>query len=85
LAGGVFVVTVEVKKELVAKIRLVEVDIEARVVITPQGEVEIGFMPWSQWRMSGDSFDQLVEDYNLLKSQIKLCVENLKKEQLKAI
>lgn len=78
-------VTVEVKKELVAKIRLVEVDIEARVVITPQGEVEIGFMPWSQWLMSGDSFDQLVEDYNLLKSQIKLCVENLKKEQLKAM
>ena len=78
-------VSVEVKKELVAKIRLSEVDIEARVVITPQGEVEIGFMPWSQWRMSGESFDQLVEDYNLLKSQIKLCLENQKKEQLKNV
>lgn len=76
-------VTLEVKKELVAKIRLEEVDIEARAVITPQGEVEIAFMPWSQWRMSGSSFDELVEDYNLLKSQIKLCLENLKKEQLK--
>ncbi len=50
-------VSVEVKKELVAKIRLAEVNIEARVLITPQGEVEIGFMPWSQWRMSGESFD----------------------------
>jgi hypothetical protein len=78
-------VSVEVKKELVAKIRLSEVDIEARVVITPQGEVEIGFMPWSQWRMSGESFDQLVEDYNLLKYQIKLCLENQKKEQLKNV
>ena len=29
------------------------------------GEVEIVFMPWSQWRMSGSSFDELVEDYNL--------------------
>ncbi|HOC05739.1 MAG: hypothetical protein ACOX21_09360 [Bacillota bacterium] len=76
-------VTLEVKKELVAKIRLEEVDIEARAVITPQGEVEIVFMPWSQWRMSGSSFDELVEDYNLLKSQIKLCIENLNKEQLK--
>jgi hypothetical protein len=77
-------VSVEVKKELVAKIRLAEVNIEARVLITPQGEVEIGFMPWSQWRMSGESFDQLVEDYNLLKSQIKLCLENLGREQLRA-
>lgn len=76
-------VSVEVKKELVAKIRLAEVNIEARVLITPQGEVEIGFMPWSQWRMSGESFDQLVEDYNLLKSQIKLCLENLGREQLR--
>ena len=76
-------VSVEVKKELVAKIRLTEVSIEARVLITPQGEVEIGFMPWSQWRMSGESFDQLVEDYNLLKSQIKLCLENLGREQLR--
>lgn len=78
-------VSVEVKKELVAKIRLAEISIEARVVIGPQGEVEIGFAPWSQWRMSGESFDELVEDYNLLKSQIRLCVDNLKKEQLKAM
>ena len=76
---------VEVKKELVAKVRLPEVSIEARIVITPLGEVEIGFAPWSQWRMSGESFNELVEDYNLLKSQIKLCLENLKKEQLKGM
>lgn len=78
-------VTFEVKKEIIARIKLTELSIEARVVITPQGEVEIGFMPWSQWRLSGDSFDQLVEDYNILKSQVKLCLANLDKEQLKAI
>lgn len=77
-------VTIEVKKEMIAKIKLAELSIEARVIITPQGEVEIGFMPWSQWRLSGDSFDQLVEDYNILKSQVKLCLANLGKEQLKA-
>lgn len=77
-------ITLEVKKELVAKIRLAELSIEARIVITPQGETEIGFMPWSQWRLSGESFEQLVEDYNLLKSQIRLCQDNLKKEQLRA-
>lgn len=78
-------VTFEVKKEIIARIKLTELSIEARGVITPQGEVEIGFMPWSQWRLSGDSFDQLVEDYNILKSQVKLCLANLDKEQLKAI
>lgn len=78
-------VTVEIKKEMLARIRLAELSIEARVVITAEGEVEIGFMPWAQWRLSGESFEQLVEDYNILKAQIKLCLANLEKEQLKAV
>lgn len=78
-------VTMEVSKELVVKIRLSELEIHARASISPRGEVELSFMPWSQWNMSGESFDQLVEDYNLLKSQLKLCLENLEKEQLKSL
>lgn len=78
-------VTIEVSKELVAKIKLAELEIQARAIITPGGEVEISFMPWSQWKMSGESYDQLVEDLNLLKSQLKLCLENQDKEQLKAV
>jgi len=77
-------ITIDVSKELLAKISLPELEIEARIVISTAGEVELSFMPWSQWKMSGDSFEQLVEDYNLLKSQIKLCVDNQAKEQLKA-
>lgn len=77
-------ITLEVKKELTVKIKLPELEVEGRVVITPKGEVEMIFMPWSQWKLSGGSFEQLVEDYNVLKSQIKLCVENLDREQLKA-
>jgi hypothetical protein len=84
LARGGFVVIVEVKKELLVKVKLPELELEARVVITPKGEVEMNFRPWNQWNLSGGSFEQLVEDYNLIKSQIKLCVENLDREQLKA-
>lgn len=78
-------VTIEVSKELVARIKLAELEIQARVIITPEGVVELSFLPWSQWKMSGESYDQLVEDFNLLKSQLKLCLENQDKEQLKAV
>lgn len=77
-------ITLDVSKELIARIKLPELEIEARAVITPAGEVELSFMPWSQWNMSGETFEQLVEDYNILKAQIKLCVENHQREQLKA-
>jgi len=77
-------VTIDVKKELNVKIQLPELEIEGRVLVTPAGEVEMSFMPWTQWSMSGESFEQMVEDFNLLKSQIKLCVENQAKEQLEA-
>lgn len=76
-------ITLEVSKELLARIKLPELEIEARATITPGGDVELRFMPWSQWNMNGDTFEQLVEDYNLLKAQIKLCVENNQREQLK--
>lgn len=76
-------ITLDVSKELFAKIKLPELEIEARAVITPAGEVELSFMPWSQWKMNGETFEQLVEDFNLLKAQIKLCVENHQHEQLK--
>lgn len=77
-------ITMDVTKELIAKIKLPEMDIEVRILITPKGEVEMSFMPWSQWNLSGESFDQLVEDYNLLKSQVKLSAENHCREQLMA-
>lgn len=57
-------------------------EVETRVIIMPDGEVEMQVMPWSEWKLSNESFEELVEDYNLLKAQIKLCVENLAKEQL---
>lgn len=75
-------ITLKVSKELCATIKLSELEIEAQAVITSAGEVELSFMPWSQWNMCGESYEQLVEDFNLLKAQIKLCVENLQREQL---
>lgn len=77
-------VTIEVKKELVAKVKLPELEVEARIIISAKGEVELNFMPWSQWNLSGDSFEHLVEDFNLLKAHIRLCVENQNQEQLKS-
>ena len=77
-------VTIEVKKEMFARIKLPELEIEARVVISPKGEVDLSFMPWTHYSLSGESFEQLVEDYNILKAQIKLCVENQGKEKMAA-
>ena len=45
-------VTIEVKKELVAKVKLPELEVEARIIISAKGEVELNFMPWSQDRKS---------------------------------
>lgn len=72
----------DVKKELFARIKLPELNIEARVTILANGEVEVSFTPWNQWSLTGESFEQLVEDYNLLKSHIKLCLDNQAQERL---
>lgn len=77
-------ITLDVSKELCATIKLSELEIEVRTVITPAGEVELRFMPWSRWNMCGETFEQLVEDFNLLKAQINLCIENHQQEQLRA-
>ena len=73
---------VRMNKEMLATLRLPELEIEAWALITPQGEVEISLMPRSQWNMSWQTFEQLVEDLNILKVQIKLCVENQSREQM---
>ena len=48
---GVFMITLDVSKELLARIKLPELEVEARAVL-PAGEVELSFMPWSQWNMT---------------------------------
>ena len=76
--------TIELKKELFARIKLPELDIEARATMTPQGDVQLSFTPWNQWLLSGPSFEQLVEDCNLLMAHIRLCLENQRREELQS-
>lgn len=74
--------TIELKKELFARIKLPELEIEARALITPRGDVQLHFTPWNQWALSGQSFEQLVEDCNLLMAHIRLCQQNQRQEEL---
>lgn len=75
--------TIELKKEIFARIKLPELELEARVVIYPKGDVEVCFSPWSQLNLTKESFEQMVEEMNLLKAHIRLAQENMDKEELR--